>query len=88
MSATKTYYTTTPRTPVAQTCVTAVPGKNGHVPIDIGACNVYWAYDPSFSAAVAFAVLFGITTVRSSRSSHTAPQALLLGHRHGLSLGI
>lgn len=45
----------------APTCSTAVPGKNGHVPID--ACNSYYAFDPSFEGNVAFAVLFGLSMI-------------------------
>ena len=43
------------------TCTTAVPGKYGRVPID--ACNAYYAYDPNFVGNLAFAVLFGLTTL-------------------------
>ena len=39
-------------------CTTAVPGKYGYVPPD--ACNSDYNYNPSFGAAVAFAVLFGL----------------------------
>lgn len=42
-------------------CTTAVPGKYGYVPPD--ACNAYWAYSPSYAAALAFSVLFGILTL-------------------------
>lgn len=42
-------------------CTTAVPGEYGHVPST--ACNSYYNYDPSFSAAVAVAVIFGILTL-------------------------
>jgi len=42
-------------------CTTAVPGKNGNVPAD--ACNAYYNYDPSFSSAVAVAVIFGLFSV-------------------------
>jgi hypothetical protein len=48
----------------AETCVTAVPGRYGHVPID--ACNSYYNFDPSFAAAIAFAVLFGMSAVGHS----------------------
>lgn len=41
-------------------CITAVPGKYGEVPID--ACNSNWAFHPSFSANLAWAVLMGLTT--------------------------
>lgn len=43
------------------TCTSAIPGQYGYVPPD--ACNAQWAYSPSFSAAVAFSVLFGILTL-------------------------
>lgn len=49
-----------PTSPAA-TCTTAVPGANGHVPID--ACNSYYTFDPSFAWNLAFTVLFGLTTV-------------------------
>ncbi|KAF3764665.1 hypothetical protein M406DRAFT_222371, partial [Cryphonectria parasitica EP155] len=42
-------------------CTTAVPGKYGNVPIT--ACNSNYNFDPSFSAAVAFSVLFGLLTL-------------------------
>lgn len=42
------------------TCTTAVPGKYGYV--DPTACNAQWNFNPSYSAAVAFSVLFGIVT--------------------------
>jgi hypothetical protein len=42
-------------------CTTAVPGKYGYVPPD--ACNANWNFNPSFAAAVAFAVLFGMAAV-------------------------
>lgn len=45
----------------APSCTTAVPGRYGYVPPD--ACNAQWAYAPSFEAAIAFAVLFGILTI-------------------------
>ncbi|KAH7016806.1 RTA1 like protein-domain-containing protein [Ilyonectria destructans] len=41
-------------------CTTAVPGKYGYVPID--ACNANYAFNPSFGANLAFAVLFGLTS--------------------------
>ncbi|KAJ4371381.1 hypothetical protein N0V83_004598 [Neocucurbitaria cava] len=42
-------------------CVTATPGLHGYVPPE--ACNAKWAYNPSFAAAVAFALIFGIATL-------------------------
>ncbi|KAF5621528.1 phospholipid-translocating ATPase [Fusarium sp. NRRL 25303] len=43
------------------TCITAVPGKYGRVPVD--ACNANYFFDPSFAANLAFCVLFGMTTM-------------------------
>lgn len=37
-------------------CTPAVPGKYGNVPID--ACNSLYMYEPNFSSAVAFTVIF------------------------------
>jgi hypothetical protein len=51
---------TTSSSPTAS-CTTAVPGKYGYVSPE--ACNAQWSYDPSFAAAVAFAVLFALLTV-------------------------
>ncbi|KAF2642685.1 hypothetical protein P280DRAFT_540584 [Massarina eburnea CBS 473.64] len=45
----------------AASCTTVVPGKYGYVPPN--ACNAYWAYSPSSSAAVAISTFFGIITV-------------------------
>lgn len=45
----------------APTCVTAVPGKNGYVPL--GACNAKWPYEPSYAAAISLSTLFGIVTL-------------------------
>jgi hypothetical protein len=43
------------------TCVqTIIPDSNGYVPP--GTCGALWQYYPSFNAAVAFAVLFGLLT--------------------------
>ena len=43
------------------TCtMTSVPDKNGYVPP--GTCHAYYDYYPSFNAALAFAILFGILT--------------------------
>lgn len=38
----------------------AKPGKDGYLPPE--ACNANWSYPPSFSAAVAFAIIFGMLT--------------------------
>lgn len=57
--------TTTPASTTTSTatpsCTTAVPGKYGYV--DPSACNAYYAFSPSFTAAIAFSVLFGIVTI-------------------------
>jgi hypothetical protein len=45
----------------APTCTTGIPDSNGHVPI--GSCNSYYTFYPSFAGNVAFAVLFGLTTL-------------------------
>lgn len=42
-------------------CTSAVPGKYGNVPID--ACNSLYMYEPNFSSAVAFTVLFTLITL-------------------------
>lgn len=42
-------------------CTTAIPDKYGHVPIT--ACNAYYNFNPSFSAALAVAVLFALLTL-------------------------
>ncbi|KAF1811861.1 hypothetical protein P152DRAFT_377881, partial [Eremomyces bilateralis CBS 781.70] len=42
-------------------CTTAVPGRYGEVPPD--ACNSNYFYDPSFGANIAFAALFGLTSL-------------------------
>lgn len=43
------------------TCTAAVPDKYGHVPID--ACDSYYSFYPSFEGNMAFAVLFGVSTL-------------------------
>lgn len=56
-------------TSATATCTTATPGRYGQVPID--ACNSYYNFNPNFAAAVAFAVLFGMTAV-----GHTVQAAI------------
>jgi hypothetical protein len=41
-------------------CVTVVPGRHGHVPID--ACNSYYNFEPSYGAAIFFTVAFATLT--------------------------
>lgn len=44
------------------TCIQTIePDANGYLPP--GTCNALWDYYPSFSAAVAFTVLFGLLTL-------------------------
>ncbi|KND88824.1 hypothetical protein TOPH_06533, partial [Tolypocladium ophioglossoides CBS 100239] len=43
------------------TCTTAVPDRYGHVPA--GACDSYYSFYPSFEGNLAFAVLFGVSTL-------------------------
>jgi hypothetical protein len=42
-------------------CTTAIPDANGYVPPS--ACNANYGYYPSWSWNLAFAVLFGLTTL-------------------------
>ncbi|KAM3066161.1 hypothetical protein ACMFMG_010498 [Clarireedia jacksonii] len=51
---------TTATVSATASCITATPDKNGYVPES--ACNANYSYYPSFAAAVAFTVLFFITT--------------------------
>jgi hypothetical protein len=53
--------TTASNTATAPECTTAIPGPYGYVPPS--SCNALYLYKPSFSAAVAFAVLFGLLTI-------------------------
>ncbi|KAI9034939.1 RTA1 domain-containing protein [Aspergillus affinis] len=43
------------------TCIDIAPGKNGYLPPE--ACGSLLFYEPSFGAAILFAVLFGLTTL-------------------------
>jgi hypothetical protein len=46
---------------VIPTCIqTIVPDRNGYVPP--GTCNSNFAYYPSFGAAIAFTIIFGVMT--------------------------
>ncbi|CAN9085762.1 unnamed protein product [Alternaria alternata] len=53
--------TTPSSTATAPECTTAIPGPYGYVPPS--SCNALYLYKPSFSAAVAFAVIFGHLTI-------------------------
>ncbi|KAH6895722.1 RTA1 like protein-domain-containing protein [Thelonectria olida] len=65
MAPTRTLFerasTTTTTSSASVSCTSAVPDKYGHVPID--ACDAYYNFYPSFDGNLAFAVLFGITTI-------------------------
>lgn len=60
-TATTTDFATGTSASATASCTTAVPGKYGHVPVD--ACNSYYSFNPSFAGNLAFAVLFGMTTL-------------------------
>ncbi|KAK4444548.1 putative lipid transporter atnI [Podospora aff. communis PSN243] len=51
----------TPTTAAEPQCTTAIPDANGYVPPS--ACNANYGYYPSWSWNLAFAVLFGLTTL-------------------------
>jgi hypothetical protein len=53
--------TTASSTATTPECTTAIPGSYGYVPPS--SCNALYLYNPSFTAAVAFAVLFGLLTI-------------------------
>lgn len=65
MAPTRTLFdrasTTTATSSSSASCTSAVPDKYGHVPID--ACDAYYSFYPNFDGNLAFAVLFGITTI-------------------------
>jgi hypothetical protein len=53
--------TTASSTATTPECTTAIPGSYGYVPPS--SCNALYLYNPSFTAAVTFAVLFGLLTI-------------------------
>jgi hypothetical protein len=53
--------TTPSSTATTPECTTAIPGSYGYVPPS--SCDALYLYSPSFTAAVAFAVLFGLLTI-------------------------
>ncbi|KAF4990690.1 hypothetical protein FDECE_14272 [Fusarium decemcellulare] len=62
MVTTTTHHpTSTAASSATASCTTAVPDSYGRVPVD--ACNSNYLFDPSFAANLAFAVLFGMTTL-------------------------
>jgi hypothetical protein len=64
---------TTSTSTATASCVTFTPGLHGYVPPE--ACNAQWSYSPSITAAIVFAVLFGLLFV--------AHFALAISHRKG-----
>ena len=60
MSSTITSTTSTTTASATGSCITVTPGKDGYVPE--WACNSNYNYNPSFVAALIFAIIFGITT--------------------------
>ncbi|PLB54013.1 hypothetical protein P170DRAFT_469485 [Aspergillus steynii IBT 23096] len=52
--------TTSSTAAASATCIDVAPGKNGYLPPE--ACDALLFYEPSFAAAILFAVLFGLTT--------------------------
>lgn len=64
---------TTSTSTATPSCVTFTPGLHGYVPPE--ACNAQWSYSPSFTAAIAFSVIFGILTA--------AHLTLAISHRKG-----
>ncbi|TAQ87507.1 hypothetical protein B7494_g4162 [Chlorociboria aeruginascens] len=60
MSSTTLSITPTSTSTATPSCISVTPGKNGYIPE--WACNSNYNYNPSFAAAVVFAVLFGLTT--------------------------
>jgi hypothetical protein len=60
MSATTTDPSPTATSTTSGLCVTVTPGKYGYVPEY--ACSSNYNYNPSFTAALIFAILFGLTT--------------------------
>jgi RTA1 like protein len=64
MSATATLsqlLTSTATATATASCITTVPGKDDHVPIDD--CRAIWLYDPSITAAIIVSIAFGLSTV-------------------------
>ena len=53
--------TTPSSTATTPECTTAIPGSYGYVPPS--SCNALYLYNTSFSAAVAFTLLFGLLTI-------------------------
>ncbi|RYC80085.1 hypothetical protein BFJ63_vAg17029 [Fusarium oxysporum f. sp. narcissi] len=56
------HFTSTSSTVMAS-CTTAVPGMHGYVPFDPNTCNSNYHFYPSFTGNLAFATVFGLSTV-------------------------
>ncbi|KAF7542950.1 hypothetical protein G7046_g10086 [Stylonectria norvegica] len=61
MSPTTTTFSSPSAASSTATCTTAAPGKYGYVPSD--SCNSNYNFNPSFDGNMAFAILFGLTTL-------------------------
>ncbi|KAK2471480.1 hypothetical protein H9L39_17711, partial [Fusarium oxysporum f. sp. albedinis] len=48
---------------VTASCTTAVPGAYGYVPFDPSTCNFNYHFYPSFTGNLAFATIFGLSTL-------------------------
>ncbi|EWZ28215.1 hypothetical protein FOFC_18374 [Fusarium oxysporum] len=48
---------------VTASCTTAVPGTYGYVPFDPNTCNFNYHFYPSFTGNLAFATIFGLSTI-------------------------
>ncbi|KAH6881032.1 RTA1 like protein-domain-containing protein [Thelonectria olida] len=49
--------------PIMASCTTAVPGAYGYVPFDPNTCNSNYHFYPSFTGNLAFATVFGLSTI-------------------------
>ena len=93
--------TTSASATASPTCLDIAPGKNGYLPPE--ACGSLLFYEPSFGAAILFAVLFGLTTLAhtiqaviynkvrlfnlSQGTSTHSITALRMGSHHGRHVG-
>ncbi|KAH7237880.1 hypothetical protein B0J15DRAFT_569523 [Fusarium solani] len=48
---------------IIASCTTAVPGAYGYVPFDPNTCNSNYPFYPSFTGNLAFATVFGLSTI-------------------------
>ncbi|EXA31014.1 hypothetical protein FOVG_17652 [Fusarium oxysporum f. sp. pisi HDV247] len=54
---------TTTSSTVTASCTIAVPGAYGYVPFDPNTCNSNYHFYPSFTGNLAFATIFGLSTI-------------------------